>query len=296
MACARRSPAKENDADSDQTGRRSTSPSSGSPSISITSGDRSRQALSSSSVPAPVARSQCCHAAGGASPGRTSTLLPSTGPDGAPARALGSSTTWIPSAGSRERAQHSRTSAGPRWRPPQYTHATPSSCRPSVPTSKGYACLLPIRVPSSRPDLAHLKPASHPSARAGSGIEMRATRPPPWKPSQSKSEWLDNCQCSQPGAPCYSRRRARKARHVAPGGGGAGPARLLQKSQQHAPSGDRRRCLGTRNRRAYELRDTLTACGATFVALAETLSCNQLTADQRLSKAPGPRCPIRLLL
>ena len=48
-------------------------------------------------------------------------------------------------------------------------------------------------------------------------------------------------------------------------------------------------------RRAYELRDTLTAYDAAYVALAEALGCQFLTADQRLSKAPGPRCPIRLL-
>jgi predicted nucleic acid-binding protein len=48
-------------------------------------------------------------------------------------------------------------------------------------------------------------------------------------------------------------------------------------------------------RRAYELRDNLTAYAAAYVALAETLGCELLTADQRLSKAPGPRCPVRLL-
>ena len=48
-------------------------------------------------------------------------------------------------------------------------------------------------------------------------------------------------------------------------------------------------------RRAYQLRDTVTAYDATYVALAETLGCQLLTCDQRLSKATGPRCPIRLL-
>jgi predicted nucleic acid-binding protein len=48
-------------------------------------------------------------------------------------------------------------------------------------------------------------------------------------------------------------------------------------------------------RRAYELRDNLTPYDAAYVALAETLACELLTADQRLSKAHGPRCPIRLL-
>ncbi|MGC8626784.1 MAG: type II toxin-antitoxin system VapC family toxin [Acidimicrobiales bacterium] len=48
-------------------------------------------------------------------------------------------------------------------------------------------------------------------------------------------------------------------------------------------------------RRAYELRRTLTAYDAAYVALAEVLGCQLLTADQRLSKASGPRCPVRLL-
>ena len=48
-------------------------------------------------------------------------------------------------------------------------------------------------------------------------------------------------------------------------------------------------------RRVYQLRDTVTAYDATYVALAETLGCQLLTCYQRLSKAKGPRCPIRLL-
>lgn len=48
-------------------------------------------------------------------------------------------------------------------------------------------------------------------------------------------------------------------------------------------------------RRAYELRDNVTPYDAAYVALAETLGCELLTADKRLSKAVGPRCPIRLL-
>ena len=35
-------------------------------------------------------------------------------------------------------------------------------------------------------------------------------------------------------------------------------------------------------RRAYELRDTLAAYDAAYVALAEALGCELLTADQRL--------------
>lgn len=48
-------------------------------------------------------------------------------------------------------------------------------------------------------------------------------------------------------------------------------------------------------RRAYELRANVTAYGAMYVALAEALGCELLTADQRLAGATGPRCSIRAL-
>lgn len=48
-------------------------------------------------------------------------------------------------------------------------------------------------------------------------------------------------------------------------------------------------------RRAYELRAHVTAYGATYVALAEALSCELVTGDQRLAGATGPRCIIRVL-
>ena len=48
-------------------------------------------------------------------------------------------------------------------------------------------------------------------------------------------------------------------------------------------------------RRAYELRADVTAYDAAYIALAEALDCELLTADGRLAKAPGPRCAIRLL-
>ena len=48
-------------------------------------------------------------------------------------------------------------------------------------------------------------------------------------------------------------------------------------------------------RRAYELRANVSAYDATYVALAEVLDCELLTAERKLSNAPGPRCPIRLL-
>lgn len=48
-------------------------------------------------------------------------------------------------------------------------------------------------------------------------------------------------------------------------------------------------------RRAYELRDNVTAYDASYIALAEILGCELLTGDARLAKAPGARCAIRLL-
>lgn len=48
-------------------------------------------------------------------------------------------------------------------------------------------------------------------------------------------------------------------------------------------------------RRAYELRANVTAYDAMYVALAEALGCELLTADQRLAGATGPRCSIRVL-
>ncbi len=48
-------------------------------------------------------------------------------------------------------------------------------------------------------------------------------------------------------------------------------------------------------RRAYELRANVTAYDATYVALAEALGCELLTADQNLAGATGPRCTIRVL-
>ena len=44
--------------------------------------------------------------------------------------------------------------------------------------------------------------------------------------------------------------------------------------------------------RVWELRDSFSGYDASYVALAEALSCNLLTADTRLSRAPTIRCPI----
>ena len=48
-------------------------------------------------------------------------------------------------------------------------------------------------------------------------------------------------------------------------------------------------------RRAYELCTNVTVYDSAYVALAETLGCELLTADQRLAHASGPRCAIRVL-
>lgn len=48
-------------------------------------------------------------------------------------------------------------------------------------------------------------------------------------------------------------------------------------------------------RRAYELRGNVTPYDAAYVALAEHLGWPLLTADGRLARAPGVRCPIELL-
>jgi predicted nucleic acid-binding protein len=48
-------------------------------------------------------------------------------------------------------------------------------------------------------------------------------------------------------------------------------------------------------RRAYELRANVSAYDAAYVALAEVLGCELLTADRRLAGAPGKRCSVRVL-
>ncbi len=47
--------------------------------------------------------------------------------------------------------------------------------------------------------------------------------------------------------------------------------------------------------RVWELRENLSAYDATYIALAERLACGLLTADARLSRAPGVRCPVTVL-
>lgn len=48
-------------------------------------------------------------------------------------------------------------------------------------------------------------------------------------------------------------------------------------------------------RRAYELRANVTPYDAAYVALAEQLNCTLVTADARLTGAPGIRCTIDLV-
>ncbi|MGH2443485.1 MAG: type II toxin-antitoxin system VapC family toxin [Chloroflexota bacterium] len=47
--------------------------------------------------------------------------------------------------------------------------------------------------------------------------------------------------------------------------------------------------------RVWELREDLSAYDASYVALAESLDCALLTADVRLSRAAGLRCPVTVV-
>lgn len=47
--------------------------------------------------------------------------------------------------------------------------------------------------------------------------------------------------------------------------------------------------------RVWELRENVSAYDACYVALAELLDCSLLTADVRLARAPGTRCPITVV-
>lgn len=47
--------------------------------------------------------------------------------------------------------------------------------------------------------------------------------------------------------------------------------------------------------RIWSLRDNISAYDASYVALAEALNCLLITADSRLSTAPGPMCSITVV-
>ena len=47
--------------------------------------------------------------------------------------------------------------------------------------------------------------------------------------------------------------------------------------------------------RAYELRNNVTPYDAAYVALAEALECQLVTADTRLATAPGIRCDVNVV-
>jgi predicted nucleic acid-binding protein len=47
--------------------------------------------------------------------------------------------------------------------------------------------------------------------------------------------------------------------------------------------------------RVWDLRDNASPYDATYVALAEVLGCPLLTADARLGRASGIRCPVTLV-
>lgn len=48
--------------------------------------------------------------------------------------------------------------------------------------------------------------------------------------------------------------------------------------------------------RVWELRDNVTAYDASYVALAEVRDVTLYTADRRLARAPGLRCPVEVLV
>jgi predicted nucleic acid-binding protein len=62
----------------------------------------------------------------------------------------------------------------------------------------------------------------------------------------------------------------------------------LAATQTHITADDR--ASGT-----HHVRANLSACDASYVALAEQLGCQLLTVDARLARAPGIRCPIVVL-
>jgi predicted nucleic acid-binding protein len=79
-------------------------------------------------------------------------------------------------------------------------------------------------------------------------------------------------------------------RQVAGGGVGVGVAQTMVSVWQ-AIGISRYPSVGLLTR-IWELRENLSAYDATYVALAEGLDCALLTADNRLSRAPGITCAV----
>lgn len=48
-------------------------------------------------------------------------------------------------------------------------------------------------------------------------------------------------------------------------------------------------------KRIWALRENCSAYDATYIALAEALDCPLATADARLARAPGVRCPVHVM-
>jgi predicted nucleic acid-binding protein len=53
--------------------------------------------------------------------------------------------------------------------------------------------------------------------------------------------------------------------------------------------------VGSRGLWPWELRENLSTYDASYIALAELLDCELLTADARLGRSPGIRCSITLV-
>ena len=56
-----------------------------------------------------------------------------------------------------------------------------------------------------------------------------------------------------------------------------------------------RHSVGGLLERVWELRENVSAYDASYLALAEALDCSLLTADARLGRAPGLRCPVTIV-